>query len=89
MNWDTAINGAFAAIGGLAGLLLGRRKQNAEAISVEVANAQEVLKMWEKTATLMQERVAKLEKDIAIMHEEMQALRRENQQLRDELHGSK
>lgn len=85
MNWDILINGGFGIVGTLVGAFFARRKQAAEAASVEVANAKEVLGMWKSTAEHLQAEITSLKAEIAGLHSEVDMLRRENAELRSKL----
>jgi len=86
MNWDLLINSVFGIIGTLVGAVFTRRKQAAEAISVELANAKSVMAMWQETAESLRKEIAVMKVDMEDMHREIKALREENATLRDMLH---
>lgn len=82
---DLILPSLFSAIAGLFGWLVGKRKENVEVDSNEIANTKEIIEMWKVTAKEMKEEVAELKEKIESLTTEVHKLRAENVDLRTKL----
>jgi len=82
---DLILPSLFSAITGLFGWLVGKRKENVEVDSNEIANTKEIIEMWKVTAKEMKEEVAELKEKIESLTTEVHKLRAENVDLRTKL----
>jgi predicted RNase H-like nuclease (RuvC/YqgF family) len=74
-----------SAISGIFGWVVGRKKENVEVDSNEIANTKEIIEMWKVTAKEMKEEVAELKDKIEALTKEVHTLRAENIELRTKL----
>lgn len=79
--FPTIISGASAIFG----WLIGRKRENVEVDSNEIANTKEIIEMWKVTAKEMKEEVAELKQKIEDLTKEVHTLRMENIELRSKL----
>lgn len=82
---DLILPSLFSAIAGIFGWLVGKRKENVEVDSNEIANTKEIIEMWKVTAKEMKEEVAELKEKIESLTTEVHKLRAENVDLRTKL----
>jgi hypothetical protein len=75
----------ISAITGIFGWLVGRKRENVEVDSNEIANTKEIIEMWKVTAKEMKEEVAELKVKIEALTTEVHTLRAENVELRTKL----
>ena len=74
-----------SAISGIFGWVVGRKRENVEVDSNEIANTKEIIEMWKVTAKEMKEEVAELKQKIEDLTKEVHTLRAENIELRTKL----
>ena len=75
----------ISGITGVFGWLVGRKRENVEVDSNEIANTKEIIEMWKVTAKEMKEEVAELKQKIEDLTKEVHTLRLENIELRAKL----
>ena len=75
----------ISGITGIFGWLVGRKRENVEVDSNEIANTKEIIEMWKVTAKEMKEEVAELKQKIEDLSKEVHTLRMENIELRSKL----
>jgi regulator of replication initiation timing len=75
----------ISGITGVFGWLVGRKRENVEVDSNEIANTKEIIEMWKVTAKEMKEEVAELKQKIEDLSKEVHTLRMENIELRSKL----
>jgi regulator of replication initiation timing len=75
----------ISGITGVFGWLVGRKRENVEVDSNEIANTKEIIEMWKVTAKEMKEEVAELKVKIEALTTEVHTLRAENVELRTKL----
>lgn len=75
----------ISGLTGLFGWLVGRKRENVEVDSNEIANTKEIIEMWKVTAKEMKEEVAELKQKIEDLSKEVHTLRMENIELRSKL----
>jgi regulator of replication initiation timing len=74
-----------SAISGIFGWVVGRKRENVEVDSNEIANTKEIIEMWKVTAKEMKDEVAELKVKIETLTTEVHTLRAENVELRTKL----
>lgn len=74
-----------SAVSGIFGWVVGRKRENVEVDSNEIANTKEIIEMWKVTAKEMKEEVAELKQKIEDLTKEVHTLRAENIELRTKL----
>lgn len=74
-----------SAVSGIFGWVVGRKRENVEVDSNEIANTKEIIEMWKVTAKEMKEEVAELKDKIEALTTEVHTLRSENVELRTKL----
>ena len=74
-----------SAVSGIFGWVVGRKRENVEVDSNEIANTKEIIEMWKVTAKEMKEEVAELKQKIEDLTKEVHTLRMENIELRSKL----
>lgn len=79
--FPTLISGAS----GLFGWLVGKKREDVEIDTNEIANTKEIIEMWKVTAKEMKEEVAELKQKIEDLTKEVHTLRMENIELRSKL----
>lgn len=75
----------ISGITGLFGWLVGKKREDVEVDSNEIANTKEIIEMWKITAKEMKEEVAELKQKIEDLTKEVHTLRLENVELRAKL----
>ena len=75
----------ISAFTGLFGWLMGKKREDVEVDSNEIANTKEIIEMWKVTAKEMKEEVAELKVKIEALTTEVHTLRAENVELRTKL----
>ena len=77
-----SITGAFTAF---IGWLVGKRKENVDINSSEIANTKEIIDMWKVTAQEMSDKVKELSDKVDTLTIEVHKLRSENAELKIKL----
>ena len=75
----------ISGITGIFGWLVGKKREDVEVDSNEIANTKEIIEMWKITAKEMKEEVAELKQKIEDLTKEVHTLRLENVELRAKL----
>lgn len=88
MNFDfenVILPTIISGITGFFGWLIGKKREDVEIDSNEIANTKEIIEMWKVTAKEMKEEVAELKEKIEALTKEVHTLRLENIELRSKL----
>jgi F420-0:gamma-glutamyl ligase-like protein len=75
----------ISGITGIFGWLVGKKREDVEIDTNEIANTKEIIEMWKVTAKEMKEEVAELKQKIEDLTKEVHTLRLENIELRAKL----
>jgi archaellum component FlaC len=75
----------ISGITGIFGWLVGKKREDVEIDTNEIANTKEIIEMWKVTAKEMKEEVAELKQKIEDLTKEVHTLRAENIELRTKL----